>query len=120
MFIVISMQDISNEKRKQKLERIFFHDAINILSGIQSGIKYLKSLPDKNDGLNYIELSEKAIEDLFDEIKSFRDLSSAEKGDIVVSFHPYKTSKIITDVIKKTNALCIDKNIDVEVKKGSI
>jgi hypothetical protein len=35
-FLFLSIQDISDEKRRQALEKIFFHDLLNTAGGLQS------------------------------------------------------------------------------------
>ncbi len=40
-FILYSMQDISHEKRRQALERIFFHDILNTATGLRGLIQFL-------------------------------------------------------------------------------
>ena len=82
-FTVFSVVDISNEKRRKVLERIFFHDVLNTAGGI-------KGLADLMANNNFSEsklqefaglLSESA-EHLVDEIDAQRMLTAAEDGDL--------------------------------------
>lgn len=77
------MRDISAEKRRSVLERIFFHDVINTAGGIR-GIASLLARGEANDQEQetefrhwLVELSERLI----DEITHQRKLLAAEKGE---------------------------------------
>ena len=41
-FIIFAARDISSEKRKEALERIFFHDVINTAGTLQGVVDLLK------------------------------------------------------------------------------
>jgi hypothetical protein len=83
-FTVITLRDISGEKRKKGLERIFFHDLANSVGGINGLLKLLKSFPDKNAAPDLLDLSVQASGDLLEDITSFRQLVLAEAGDLAV------------------------------------
>ncbi len=95
-FLYIS--DISSKKRRELLERTFFHDIINSSSGIQGLTKYFPT-----DGLNIkqeliLNKLKGASKDLLDEIQAQRDLLAAEQGRLTIT----KQDKPIMQLIKNS------------------
>lgn len=82
-YALIAIHDISHEKRRQALERIFFHDVINLAGGME-GILYSlrENVPDDLKG--EVELSYSALRELIDEIVYQRDLAAAERNELPV------------------------------------
>ncbi len=82
-FTFLAITDISHEKRRRALERIFFHDVINLAGGIQGLLSHLKeNAPD--DIASEIDLSCETVSELIDEIVTQRDLAAAELKTIAV------------------------------------
>jgi nitrogen-specific signal transduction histidine kinase len=83
-FYVISLQDISNEKRLMALERIFFHDIMNTAGGLNGLLSILKEDSQHSDLSELISMSEEASRVILEEILLFRQLRAAEKGDLEI------------------------------------
>lgn len=83
-FTLISFTDISNEKRKEALERIFFHDIINTVNGLSGYIQLLSRNADENT-LPIAEALTEINQNLIEAIHSQRDLLAAERGDLIIS-----------------------------------
>jgi K+-sensing histidine kinase KdpD len=95
-FYVFTVQDISNEKRKQNLERTFFHDILNTAGNLNGLLAILKEGTDTAESRELINLSEEVSRELIEEIVLHRQIRSAESGDLVV-----RTEKLIaSDVLK--------------------
>jgi hypothetical protein len=82
--IVLAMRDISGDKRRGVLERTFFHDVLNIVSGLRAVAELLSYGDDP-------EVEEEYRNDLFrmsvqigDEIMAQRQLLAAEKGELTL------------------------------------
>ena len=85
--VLVAIQDISDEKRRELLERTFFHDILNTASGISGLSDMLRQVPpDEAPELNDIlwHLSE----ELVDEIQQHRDLLNAEKQQFEIETRP--------------------------------
>lgn len=83
--VVFSLIDISSEKRRKALERVFFHDVLNKTGSLQGFIDLLKHEKDPeriNEFLTYLEILNN---DLTEEIMAQRQLSSAENGELKVT-----------------------------------
>lgn len=91
-FCIFLITDIANEKRRQALERTFFHDILNTAGGLQS---YTEMIVDSDyeemEELGFREIMPHLTKQLVDEILSQRLLLQAEENQLTVhheSFHP--------------------------------
>ena len=80
-FAIVSISDVSNEKRRRALERIFFHDLINLAGGIEGLLGDLR-VNAPSDLLEDVELSYSMTHELIEEIVSQRDLAAAERAEL--------------------------------------
>lgn len=80
-----SLRDLSADKRREALERIFFHDLLN-LAGAVEGVSGLLTAggapPEENAGL--VAMLSTSASALVEEIRSQRTLLDAEKGGLAV------------------------------------
>lgn len=82
-FTVFAVTDISHEKRRRALERIFFHDVINTAGGIKGFVEFIvneDAYINKDDLLMIQEFSSQ----LLDEIMAQKDLIAAENNELKV------------------------------------
>lgn len=83
-FTVFALRDITDEKRRQVLERIFFHDILNSAGSLHAIVQILDQL----HGAEEYELKQ-TIRNLsgqvVEEIQSHRDLVAAETGQLAVT-----------------------------------
>lgn len=101
-FTVFSVVDISDEKRRKVLERIFFHDVLNTASG-------MKGLADLliETGLSEVEMKDLAsmlsesAEQLVEEISAQRLLSAAEDGELQVSVEGLHSLETLCRMIRQ-------------------
>ncbi len=77
---ILFMQDISAEKRKTMMERIFFHDILNSISSLDSLLRLLHPDSDEEDPDGYLGMLEGRIEDVVEQIHFQKQLLAAEKG----------------------------------------
>jgi nitrogen fixation/metabolism regulation signal transduction histidine kinase len=82
-FAVVTMSDIGDTKRRQVLERLFFHDLMNSISSLQACVflldKEFGSTVSEND---YFARLSQAVQSLIDEVCQQRDLVTMESGDL--------------------------------------
>ncbi|MCK9450724.1 MAG: HAMP domain-containing histidine kinase [Bacteroidales bacterium] len=100
-FVVLSFEDISNEKRRQVLERLFFHDIINTAGGLRGFIQFLEETDDPAEQKEYTKVAARLSETLIEEILSQRGLLAAERGDLVVNFAEVDILNLIKEVIQQ-------------------
>lgn len=97
-FAFLSIQDISDEKRRQALEKIFFHDILNTAGGLQSVGEIMEfSGPEELHELRGLVVS--LSEQLVDEIRAQRELLAAESGHLQVEMKPVNSRDAVSRVI---------------------
>lgn len=115
VFYVFSIEDISNLKRKENLERIFFHDILNSAGNLNGLISLLKEDLEANEEREIIDLSEESSRELIEEIMVQRQLVAAENGDLVVNSEKVDPEEILKAAVARIsrNEISKDKNITI-------
>ncbi|MCX6134263.1 MAG: sensor histidine kinase [Ignavibacteriales bacterium] len=96
-FTIFAVSDISHEKRRRALERIFFHDVLNTAGGLRGFIELLKH----SDSSEAEELKTPILElaqQLVEEIKAQRDLVAAENNELSITFIPTKSVAFMHEI----------------------
>jgi signal transduction histidine kinase len=81
-YYLISLQDISNEVRKDELEQIFMHDLLNYIGGLHGVIELMKEREDTEPV--YLSILESSYNALYDSINEQRQYMQAESGKLTV------------------------------------
>jgi len=100
-YYVFNIQDISVEKRKEHLERIFFHDLLNSAGSLSGLLSILKNGTDPIEERELIEMSEEVSRDIVDEILMHRQLRQAESGDLVVDLQLNNSSDLLKTAVAR-------------------
>jgi K+-sensing histidine kinase KdpD len=100
-YFVVTLQDISEEKRNSALERIFFHDLLNTAGGLNGLLSILKEATNPMESSELINLSEEASRNLVEEILHHRQIRAAENGELKVQLDLVNTLDIIKSAIGK-------------------
>jgi signal transduction histidine kinase len=82
-FTVFAAADISHEKRRRVLERVFFHDVMNTAGGLNMLVEHLVRKAEPPTRGAAIEIAH-GVNQLVEEIASQRDLMSAESRELGV------------------------------------
>ena len=93
VFYVVTVEDISSDKRKRALERVFFHDIINTAGGLDGLLSVLEGDESPANVHKILPLARIMVTGLIDEIQSQRELINAESDDLFVmqeSVKPYE------------------------------
>ncbi len=106
---VCIMRDISDQKRRNILERVFFHDVINTAGGIHGMASMLAENPDLPTGkeAEYKQWLVLLSGRLIDEINHQRNLLAAEKGE----FKPNLGMVHIPELMREVHALYVSHDI---------
>jgi K+-sensing histidine kinase KdpD len=100
-FYVLVLQDISAEKRRAALERIFFHDLLNSVGGLNGLLTILKDGTNPEENRELINLSEEASRDIIEEILLHRQIRAAEIGELKVNIELTNSFEVIDSAIRK-------------------
>ncbi|MEI7529583.1 MAG: HAMP domain-containing sensor histidine kinase [Elusimicrobiota bacterium] len=96
-FLLMSLMDISDEKRRQVLERIFFHDIINTAGGVHGLISLMvDSSPE--EAHTYVPATAKAADRLIEQLLSQKDLSAAERGELAVKIEELEAASFLSGI----------------------
>lgn len=118
-FAIVTISDISGEKRRKALERIFFHDVINTASSVRG---FLQCLQDSRDVVEARELADDALrvtEYLILEIEEYRDLAAAEHSELKVNFTNESSLSLLRDVATKFSANLAARGLRIEIDSAS-
>lgn len=92
-YTVLVLNDISGDKRRDALERTFFHDILNTVGGLlgwSSLLRDLENLDPKEVASHIVTLSRR----LQQEIEDQRKITHAEKGDLNLTIETVSISDI--------------------------
>lgn len=89
LLIYLVIHDISDEQRRDTLNRMFYHDILNAIGGV-SGLLELMDLddPDMENNKSLLGLARICNEYLTDDVMFSRALMQAEKGELALSLVP--------------------------------
>lgn len=97
-YSILSIEDISDKNRREMLERLFFHDILNIVGSLK-GISDLLIRSEKGDETSgkYIGIVNDLSKELLEEILSQRVMIFAEKGDLEPTIGQANTIDILNE-----------------------
>ena len=96
-YIVFSAEDAGNTRRREALERIFFHDLMNTAVGVR-GLSQLLQCADAEEVPEFGERIYQGANSLVGEIESQRELLAAETGQMDVHTGPVNVQDVLSDV----------------------
>ncbi len=99
-FVLFSLSDIGDQKRKGALERIFFHDILNTASSLKVYIDLIKRSSSAKAPLQFVENLESITDSLIEEIQSQKMLVSAENGTLEVQKNLMSSGEIADHVVR--------------------
>lgn len=101
---ICALRDISSEKRRRILERVFFHDILNTAGGLQGIAQMLLDSrgEDPQAEIEYRQMVAQLAECLVTEIQDHRQLLAAESGEL----RPEPTSFSLTWFLQGLRMMC--------------
>jgi hypothetical protein len=91
---VFAIRDTTDEKRRQALERVFYHDVLNTAGGLR-GILELWPEVGGEEAIALTEQARTLAGLVIDEIEAQRDLAVAESGDLRVNFRGFDVAPLL-------------------------
>lgn len=98
-FLIFTVRDISAAKRREVLERVFFHDILNLAGGVQ-GLADLVAAGDLPNDFEYRRRLQILCRQIVEQIQAQRDLRAAERGELA----PVKTRFPVADLLQELEA----------------
>jgi len=98
-FTIFAVSDISHEKRRRALEKIFFHDILNLVGGIK-GFADLLQTGQSVDTREIFELVQSAAAQTIDEIQAQRILAAAESRELQLNLEPLPVGEFLGQLVR--------------------
>jgi K+-sensing histidine kinase KdpD len=99
-YYIVTMIDITSQKRRRMMERVFFHDVMNTAHGLIGTLEFLEGLESPVQMKSMIKTSQMITDNLVEEISFQRDLIAAESGDLRLHLDQYISTDIIEEVMR--------------------
>lgn len=123
--ILFAIQDISSEKRRRILEKIFFHDVMNTVGCLYTSSKMLTSdiqyLP-RSQWESLFKIISESSELLIEEIEGQKTLTEAENNEIKLLSAKINSHNLIDKLVSliKLNKACKGRNLKIDPDSQSI
>lgn len=116
--LLVAITDVANEKRREALEAMFFHDVLNTAGGIRGLTQIIQtSPPDEARALQrMLDVMSAA---LVDEIEQQRGLLQAERGELPVRSVPADAHALLATVAALYSTHPAAKGKDIVVEPGT-
>jgi hypothetical protein len=100
-YTLLTLIDVGSEKRKEVLERVFFHDLLNKAGSLNCFFETLSShsVGDKNGKL--LEVASNLSSEIVEEINNHRSILDAEKGELKITKTKVLSKVVIENVVKQ-------------------
>lgn len=114
-YVLVTVTDLSHEKRRRALERVFFHDLMNTASVVNGYASLLRD-GEVDDAQKGLERIAEAAQKMLAEIRSQRDLMAAEEGTLEVHRDSLDPCTILGQVVSLYAASPLAKGVSLEVQ----
>ncbi|HEY3398219.1 MAG TPA: PAS domain-containing sensor histidine kinase [Armatimonadota bacterium] len=118
-FVVLAVRDLSAEKRRQVLERVFFHDVLNTAMSIRAVAELAsadnksgKSLLDFQQDLRHLSRQ------MVDEIVAQRELVMAERGELRAHPSPVSVPALLESLVQMLHGEAHAAEVTVRVESA--
>ena len=117
-FTIFAVTDISDQKRRRALERIFFHDIMNTVSSLRLASRLLES-----HGASRLDKVRRMIREatamLWDDLNCQRDLAAAENNELSVNPSPIDSEPLLHELLELYQEYAIEKGCDLRIAARS-
>jgi PAS domain-containing protein len=100
-FVLITLTDITDEKWRSFLERIFFHDMSNKLYVLTGLVQLMVNHQDEENIAPDLQRMDKITRQLASEINSHKNLRNAEEGHLDVVSSRFDSAQVLGDIIEE-------------------
>lgn len=120
-YTFFTVRDISSVKRREALERIFFHDILNTAGAIRGLVEILPESESEEERKDLENAIHNSINQLIEEILAQRQLRNAEDGNLTPEFSNVSANSIIEKVFEmyKNHELAHD-NLTYKILENDI
>jgi K+-sensing histidine kinase KdpD len=117
-YFILSIEDMSDKNRRAMLEKLFFHDILNIVGSLKGVSDLLiRSHDDEATSEKYIGIVNNLSKELLEEILGQRVMVFAEEGELVPVLEIVNTIDIINEVATYLSHHTVCSNRKIEIQK---
>jgi signal transduction histidine kinase len=98
-FTVFALNDISHEKRRRTLERLFFHDILNMAGGVRGFADLLRSGEIIGEEEVFHRIHD-AAQRIIEEIEAQRALAAAENGELRIEAGAVSSRMLLEEMVE--------------------
>jgi K+-sensing histidine kinase KdpD len=118
IYYIFSLVDISQEKRRKNLERIFFHDVLNSAGSLAGLTDIIMEVDDEGKKIEFLKLIRSESNGLLEEILAHKNLTEAENGELIVKSENISTIEML-DLVSEPFQKNIQNHIRIEIDEDS-
>jgi len=118
-FIVMTLKDISDEKRRKILERIFFHDVLNSAGVVSGFLSILKDEDDPAQMKEYAGIALNSNERLIEEILAQKQLVAAENNELIPEPRNVSSLNMLNQLITQMKQHIVAENKNIILSESS-
>lgn len=100
-FVVLTVTDISSQKRRRNLERIFFHDILNSAGGLKGFLSFLQEIDDPAEKKEMLHEVNELSNTLIDEIQAQKMILAAETGDLALRPTTVGSGEVLENALRR-------------------
>lgn len=115
---IFALLDISDEKRRKALERIFFHDILNTASGMKGFAELLQDASPEETS-EYKQIIASLSRMIVDEINSQRTLTAAENNELTITPSAVQSLELLQELMALYQHHDIAKDRRLQLAAGS-
>lgn len=98
-YVIFAITDMTHEHRRRAMERIFFHDVLNLAGGLRGLSELMLDSTSEGPKADELRIMHAGLESLVDEILSQRELTAAESGDLNPCVAPLDTRSALGNLL---------------------
>lgn len=112
--LILFMRDISDEKRKALIERVFFHDVMNSVASLHN-LFHLLHPDDEDDPEGLLRMMRLRLSDISEQIHYQKRLVQAERGSVVPDFQTVDLYRELQDIIEEERLRFVHSKKQIEI-----
>ena len=115
-YTVLTIADISDQKRRRALERIFFHDIINRVGSLSGYFELMRDISSEEKIKEFLDVAHSITVDLTEDIVAQRELLAAENNELPMNVHNISVRYVTTQAAHQmqNHEVARNKRIDLE------
>jgi len=118
-YTIFSLVDITDRKRRAIIEKIFYHDVMNVASGLQGFFEIFDSV-DADEQKEFIQMGASLCQQIIDEIGMQRLLTQAENQELVINKQTIDSLEFLQQITGDLKFLEVAKGKNILISEDSV